>query len=205
MKELIEINLLPVEQRQIKRNYSFLIDHRVIWPTLCLIACGIIYFVASQFFSNTLDNKNAEITRLENEITQNRSILDQIRQLEATLAERDAKNRSLRSITFNKQLWVRILEGINISLPPNAWLTEIIQRPDSSTTMLIRGNTFVFSEVATLMINLEKNDYFDKVNLDQIEIAPIANQARDAFQFTLNCQLNLSLGAANPLTSPTLP
>lgn len=197
MLELIEINLLPIEQRKVKRDYTFMIDHRVIWPTLVIILLLVAYNLGKAYFQNNLDKKTAEIDRLDAQINENRVILDQIHNLETILSEKDAKNRSLRSITYNKQLWVRILEGINIALPPNSWLSEIVQKPENESEMIIRGTTFVFSEVAALMIDLEKNDYFEKVMLEQIEVTP--SSSRDAFQFTLACRLNLSIGSAHPI------
>jgi Tfp pilus assembly protein PilN len=199
--DLIEINLLPVEQRRVKKDFSYLFDYRVLIPTLALVVTLLAYPVAVNFLGD-FEEKQQTLTRLEIEISKNQKTWTQIRELEKVLEEKKAKNNSLRNITYNKQLWVRILEGINISLPANTWIAEIVQNPGQTDVLTLRGSTYVFSEVASFMIALEENEYFNNVQLQQIEIT--SQVSEEFFNFTLICTINLSLGSKGALEDVNL-
>lgn len=199
--DLIEINLLPVEQRRVKKDLSYLFDFRVVVPTLLLLLTMLAYFFIQRFYLGNFGEKKATLAQLELEISQNQNTWNQIRELETLLQEKQAKNNSLRNITYNKQLWVRILEGINVSIPANTWISEIVQSPEKTDFLTLRGSTYVFSEVANLMIGLEDNEYFQNVRLEKVEITSKANE--EFFNFTLNCSINLSLGSKAALDDST--
>jgi Tfp pilus assembly protein PilN len=200
MAELIEINLLPIEDRKIKKDYTYLLDTKVVIPTLALIFSGILYVFGKKTIDFRIEDKNKEITSIKEQIKVNRKTLKDLKKLEQLLKEKNAKNRSLQSISFNKQLWVRILEGISKTLPSNSWIKKITQDKETQDNLVITGATHLFSEVATYMIDLESDDYFLKVDLEKIEV----DNTSDAFIFDLRIKLNLNLGAQSPVIQDTL-
>ena len=119
----------------------------------------------------------------------------QIKELEDRRDAMTAKNNSLKSISVSKRKWVRILEGINKSLPLNMWVETIKQAEANDNEMELRGRTYVFPEIAEYMLEMEKNEYFSKVFLNSIELQK--ESARSSFMFTIRINLNPNVGIDN--------
>src|SRR6185503_13877474 len=102
---------------------------------------------------------------------------------------------SLKSISVSKKKWVRILEGINKSLPLNMWIESIKENEANDNEMELHGRTYVFPEIAEYMIEMEKNEYFSKVFLNSIELQK--DQNKSSFQFTIRINLNPNVGIEN--------
>ncbi len=195
MVDFIEVNLLPIEYRVVKKDYSFLLDWRIVVPTLSLACLAVAYFAGTSFIESTLDNKRSALKSLESEIAANSYVAEKIKELEKLRDEKNAKNTSLRSISVSKKKWVRIMEGVNKSLPLNMWLEGVVQSEQKETDMDIKGRTFLFPEIAEYMLELEKNEYFAKVSLGSIEWQKESEKA--SFYFTIKVNLNPMVGIDN--------
>ncbi|MFC1584365.1 PilN domain-containing protein [Fibrobacterota bacterium] len=196
MSELIEINLLPVEERKIKKDYSYLLDTKIVVPSLVVLITLLAYLIGISTIHSDLKDNKEKLASIEADIKANKKILSQIKKLERLLQEKNAKNRSLKSISFNKQVWVRILEGLSKTVPPHTWIKEIKQENEQAGDLLLIGTSHLFSEVAVYMIALEKDNYFLNVSLDKIQVD--GSIKPDAFIFTLKIKVNLNLGAERP-------
>jgi Tfp pilus assembly protein PilN len=95
----------------------------------------------------------------------------------------------------SKRKWVRVLEGVNRSMPLNTWLETVKQNESNEQEVEIKGKTFVFPEVAEYMMELEKNEYFQEINLLSIEFQQ--ENERSSFSFTLKIQMNPNVGIDN--------
>lgn len=188
MADYIHVNLLPIEYRVAKKDYSWLLDARVVAPILLLAAFSVFYGFASSYFESTLEKKREVVAALDADIARNAYVADKIAELERLRDERNAKNNSLKSISVSKKKWVRILEGVNKSLPLNMWLESVKQNDQAQGDMEIRGRTYIFPEVAQYMLELEKNDWFSKVTLNSIELQK--EQENTSFLFTIRVSLN---------------
>ncbi len=197
MPEYIEVNLLPVEYRKVKKDYSHLLDARVVIPTLMLILACIIYLLADSYFENKINELEKKKASIEKEIAQNKVVYQDLLELERLLAEKNAKNRSLKSISLNKQLWVRVMEGVNKALPPNSWLTQMYQQEGDESSLTLKGSTYLFSEVAAYMIDIKNSPYFEEVRLEKVETKD--GKTINTFLFTLKIRLNVSLGLEKPV------
>jgi len=139
---------------------------------------------------------------VKKEIGANAYVGSRIKELEKLRDEKTAKNNSLKSISVSKRKWVRILEGINKSLPLNMWIESIKQSETNDNEMEVKGRTYVFPEIAEYMIELEKNEYFSKVFLNGIELQK--EQNRSSFLYTIRINLNPNVGIDAALgTAPT--
>ncbi len=196
MCELVEINLLPIEERKIKKDYSYLLDSKIVIPTLAVIIMLMAYRIGESVIKNDIEDKNEKMKSMQVKINANNEVLAQIKKLEQLLKEKKAKNLSLKSISFNKKLWVRILEGLSKTLPPNTWIREIRQQNEKEEELTLTGVSHLFSEVAMYMIALEEDEYFLRVGLNKIEVE--VSEVTEAFRFTLNITVNLNLGAQSP-------
>ena len=201
--DFIHVNLLPIEYRVVRKDYSFLIDMRILVSTTALIAVAAAYVIGQSFFRANLENKRSALEEVQKEIGANAYVGARIKELETLRDEKTAKNNSLKSISVSKRKWVRILEGINKSLPLNMWVESIKQAEQNDNEMEVRGRTYVFPEIAEYMLELEKNEYFAKVFLNGIELQK--DQNRSAFLFTIRINLNPNVGIDQLMNQPAKP
>jgi type IV pilus assembly protein PilN len=190
--DFIHVNLLPIEYRVVKKDYSWLIDMRILVSVTALIAVGAAYLIGQSFFSANLDRKQSDLEAVQKEIGANAYVGQRIKELETLRDEKTAKNNSLKSISVSKRKWVRILEGINKSLPLNMWVETMKQSDQNDNEMELKGRTYIFPEIAEYMLELEKNEYFSKVYLNSIELQK--EQNRSSFLFTIRINLNPNVG-----------
>jgi Tfp pilus assembly protein PilN len=201
--DFIHVNLLPIEYRVVRKDYSFLIDMRILVSTTALIAVAAAYVIGQSFFRANLDNKRGSLEEVQREIGANAYVGSRIKELETLRDEKTAKNNSLKSISVSKRKWVRILEGINKSMPLNMWVESIKQSDQNDNEMEVRGRTYVFPEIAEYMLELEKNEYFAKVFLNGIELQK--EQNRSSFTFTIRINLNPNVGIDQLMGQPVKP
>lgn len=201
--DFIHVNLLPIEYRVVRKDYSFLIDMRILVSTTALIAVAAAYVIGQSFFRANLESKRGALEEVQREIGANAYVGSRIKELETLRDEKTAKNNSLKSISVSKRKWVRILEGINKSLPLNMWVETIKQAEQNDNEMEVRGRTYVFPEIAEYMIELEKNEYFAKVFLNGIELQK--DQNRSSFLFTIRINLNPNVGIDQLMNQPAKP
>jgi Tfp pilus assembly protein PilN len=193
--DFIHVNLLPIEYRVVKKDYSYLLDLRILVSTVALVAVGAAYVIGQTFMEANLEGKRESLAQVEKEIGENAYVADRIREMEKLRDEKTAKNNSLKSISVSKRKWVRIMEGINKSLPLNMWIEGIKQSDANDEEMELKGRTYVFPEIAEYMIELEKNEYFRKVFLNSIELQKEAKSS--SFLFTIRINLNPNVGVEN--------
>lgn len=201
--DFIHVNLLPIEYRVVRKDYSYLIDMRILVSTTALIAVAAAYVIGQSFFRANLESKRGALEEVQREIGANAYVGARIKELETLRDEKTAKNNSLKSISVSKRKWVRILEGINKSLPLNMWVESIKQSDQNDNELEVRGRTYVFPEIAENMIELEKNEYFAKVFLNGIELQK--EQSRSSFLFTIRINLNPNVGIDQLMTLPVKP
>jgi Tfp pilus assembly protein PilN len=201
--DFIHVNLLPIEYRVVKKDYSFLIDMRILVSTTALIAVAAAYVIGQSFFAANLESKKGALAEVQKEIGANSYVGARIKELEKLRDEKTAKNNSLKSISVSKKKWVRILEGINKSMPLNMWIESIKQADQNDNELELKGRTYVFPEIAEYMIELEKNEYFAKVFLNSIELQK--DQNRSSFMFTIRINLNPNVGIDRLQIEPVKP
>lgn len=201
--DFIHVNLLPIEYRVVKKDYSFLIDMRILFSTTALIAVTVAYVIGQSFFAANLESKKGALAEVQKEIGANSYVGARIKELEKLRDEKNAKNNSLKSISVSKKKWVRILEGINKSMPLNMWIETIKQADQNDNELELKGRTYVFPEIAEYMIELEKNEYFAKVFLNSIELQK--EQSRSSFMFTIRINLNPNVGIDRLHIEPVKP
>ena len=66
--DFIHVNLLPIEYRMVKKDYSFLLDLRVLLSTIALLASMAAYGVGQSFFRANIESKKAAFEKIQAEI-----------------------------------------------------------------------------------------------------------------------------------------
>lgn len=186
----ISINLLPPEYRKKQKDFSWITDRRVIWPTVALIVVVVSVAMLQAFTVDSITTLNSELDRVKAEVERERPLLAKISDLERKQGVINTKIRALKSIQVSKKRWVILFENISSVLPPNMWLTNIAQINENDLEM--RGTTFDFSEVAEYMVKLEKQASIDRVSLVTIATVKVDNE--EAYNFTIKVVLKKDLG-----------
>jgi type IV pilus assembly protein PilN len=186
----IQINLLPPEYRKKSKDFTWVTDRRVIWPTVALIASIVCVYMLNMFVTETISDLQNEVERVKAEVERERPLLSKISDLEQKQGIVNTKINALKSIQVSKKRWVILFENVSSVLPPNMWLTSLNQISDNDLEM--RGTTFDFSEVAEYMVKLEKQVSVEKVSLVNISTSKVDGE--EAYTFTIKVLLKQDLG-----------
>ncbi|HSQ42770.1 MAG TPA: PilN domain-containing protein, partial [Fibrobacteraceae bacterium] len=148
--KLLSINLLPAEYRKSKTDLSWIMDKRVIWPTILLLITSLSFLFIYLHMRDNIATLNEQLFVVNAEIQREKPLLDKIHELDEKLGIIAQKNKALKSIQVSKKRWVILFENISSVLPPNMWLTTLNQNGDNS--LELKGTTYDFSEVAEYMV-----------------------------------------------------
>ena len=186
----VEINLLPAEDRQTKLDLTWIVDRRVVWPTIALLVALVAVFMVQSYISETTETLQNRLDSTREAVERQRPILDKITALDAKLKVIAQKNTGLKSIQVSKKRWVILFENISSMMPPNMWLVSLNQV--SPLDMELRGVTYDFSEVAEYMVKLEKQASFKSVTLTDISTTKIDGE--EAYSFVIKAGIKPDLG-----------
>ena len=185
----ISINLLPPEYRRKQKDFTWVTDRRIIWPTVALIVAIVAVAMLQTYTSEIIADLGNELSRVQEEVDRERPLLGKISDLEQKQAVINTKINALKSIQTSKKRWVILFENISSVLPPNMWLQSVNQLGDYDLEM--RGVTFDFSEVAEYMVKLEKQVSVENVSL--VTIATTKVDGEEAYNFTIKVVLKQDL------------
>ena len=186
----ISINLLPPEYRKKQKDFTWITDRRIIWPTVGLIVAIVAIVMLQGYISETISGLSTELTRVQEEVERERPLLSKISDLEQKQGVINTKINALKSIQVSKKRWVILFANISSVLPPNMWLTSINQMGEFDLEM--RGVTYDFSEVAEYMVKLEKQVSVQTVSL--VTISTSKQDGKEAYSFTIKIVLKRDLG-----------
>ena len=186
----ISINLLPPEFRKKQKDFTWVTDRRIIWPTVALIVAIVAVLMLETYTNEIVSNLGSELTRVQEEVERERPLLSKISDLEQKQGVVNTKINALKSIQVSKKRWVILFENISSVLPPNMWLMSINQMGEYDLEM--RGVTFDFSEVAEYMVKLEKQASIQSVTLVTISTTKVDGE--EAYNFTIKVLLKKDLG-----------
>jgi len=186
---LMEINLLPLENRRVKMDLSWLSDARVVWSTFALIVVSLFLSLVYYYITETTHELERGVELTRQAVEKERPLLEKIKELDEKLAVIKQKSDALRSIQVSRKRWVILFEDLSTALPPGTWITGITQETDK---MDISSTTWNFSEVALYMLKLEQKESVTGVSLTSISATKVNNE--DAYNFSLKVAFNPSLG-----------
>ena len=186
----ISINLLPPEFRKKQKDFSWITDRRIIWPTVALIVAVVAVLMLQTYINETASSLSDELNRVQEEVERERPLLTKISDLEQKQGVINTKINALKSIQVSKKRWVILFENVSSVLPPNMWITSLNQMGEFDLEM--RGTTYDFSEVAEYMVKLEKQVSIQSVTLVTISTAKVDN--KEAYNFTIKVVMKKDLG-----------
>jgi hypothetical protein len=89
--DFIHVNLLPIEYRVVRKDYSWLIDMRILVSVTALIAVSAAYVIGQSFFRANLEGKQAELEKVQQEIGANAYVGSRIKELEKLRDEKTSR------------------------------------------------------------------------------------------------------------------
>ena len=187
----ISINLLPPEFRKKQKDFTWVTDRRVIWPTVAAVVAIVAVLMLQAFIAETIGSLSSELSRVQEEVERERPLLSKISDLEQKKGVVTTKINALKSIQVSKKRWVVLFENISSVLPPNMWITSINQLGEFDMEM--RGVTLDFPEVAEYMVKLEKQVSVQSVSL--VTISTTKLDGDEAYNFTIKIVLRQDLNA----------
>lgn len=200
--QILQLNLLPPEHQHKRKDISWILDRRVVWPMMALF---ILLCTGAMMWWTLLEQEselNSEKQNLEEQISLQRPVLVQLNTISANLKEIKQKNLALKSIQVSKQKWISVFETISSQLPPNTWLLSLTQTDrnpsdtakgsDHSNELKIQANTHKFDEVAKYMEQLVASEEIDSVALKSVQQVNV--KTNNVYQMNLVAYINPFIG-----------
>lgn len=113
---------------------------------------------------------SAQVSDLEQQQQSKQAELKRVQQITQEVKDIEKKQQGLEErlvhiakLKRNKQGPVRVLDALNTALPERAWLQEIRER---NGEFKLNGYALDGETISTFMRELDKSDYFPKVELD---------------------------------------
>lgn len=200
--QILQLNLLPPEHQHKRKDISWILDRRVVWP---LMALFILLCTGAMMWWTLLEQESELATEkqtLDEQIALQRPVLVQLNSISANLKEIKQKNLALKSIQVSKQKWISVYETISSQLPPNTWLLSLAQTDrnpsdtakgsDKSNELKIQANSHKFEEVAKYMEQLVASEEIDSVALKSVQ--KVSAPQGSVYQMNLVAYINPYIG-----------
>jgi type IV pilus assembly protein PilN len=183
---MIRINLLPREERQVRRSIQ-LPKVGAIMPVLALLLVAALFTAFSVVQAMQVSRLKSDIARAEREAERLRPQIQTINEL---TQKREEVTRRLNVITEldKTRLWrVRLVDELSKCVPDHLWLTSYEET--GPNTVKVEGVTFSNLIVADFMSRLEASPLYGNVDLVVAEKGTI--DQRNVVKFTITASMTL--------------
>lgn len=183
---MIRINLLPREERQVRRSIQ-LPKVGAIMPVLALLLVAALFTAFSVVQAMQVSRLKSDIARAEREAEKLRPQIQTINEL---TQKREEVTRRLNVITQldKTRLWrVRLVDELSKCVPDHLWLTSYEET--GPNTVKVEGVTFSNLIVADFMSRLEASPLYGNVDLVVAEKGTI--DQRNVVKFTITASMTL--------------
>ena len=183
---MIRINLLPREERQVRRSIQ-LPKVGAIMPVLALLLVAALFTAFSVVQAMQVSRLKSDIARAERE---SERLRPQIQTINELTQKREEVTRRLNVITQldKTRLWrVRLVDELSKCVPDHLWLTSYEET--GPNTVKVEGVTFSNLIVADFMSRLEASPLYGNVDLVVAEKGTI--DQRNVVKFTITASMTL--------------
>lgn len=183
---MIRINLLPREERQVRRSLA-LPKLGTVLPVLVLVLVGALFAAVSVVQALQIGRLKSDIARAEQE---SEKLRPQIQTIQELTTKREELTRRLNVITEldkGRLTRVRLIDELSRCVPEHLWLTTYEE--SSANQITIEGVTFSNLIVADFMTRLEASPLFGSVDLLIAEKGTI--DQRNVVKFKITASITL--------------
>jgi Tfp pilus assembly protein PilN len=197
------INLVPQADRA-RTTTNFGVLGFVAAVILVLFALGLGYYL----FTNTLNNRKDDLTRIEQETQQLQAQVNALAKYGRLDTERKRVEGIVESAYAGRTLISEILDKLSLVVPENVWFSSMdISAPAPSAdpeaalgTLSVSGNTYSFEDVAQLLIRLQLVPALSNINLDAAGgSAEAVDPSQDVKSFSIGAAVKNTQPADAPL------
>ena len=184
---MIRINLLPSDDRKSRRKIALptVSGGAILWVAVTLVAYVAVVFSVSALQVRKLQDYEHKIKEAKEESARLAPQLAKIRKLTREREEVNKRLNIIATLDRDRYLRVELMNDISMSVPPNCWLTKVVEQGGSRVT--VEGVTFNNFVIADFMNNLEKSARFGDVSLKVAEEGTI--DGHKVVKFELNSKL----------------
>lgn len=189
---MIKINLLG-NDTAIDYTNQFIVGAFLASIAATVIGCVL----AITFLSGEIDQLTVQKSTKERELVRLKTITQKVKDLEKK--QHDLEERLVRIATLkrNKQGPVKVLDALNAAIPERAWLSEAREKGD---LMKLEGLALDGETISQFMRELEKSDYFPKVELDVAKQTLLKGVKIQSFSIRATVSYAGKIGLIEPLT-----
>ena len=127
-----------------------------------VLTIGICLFAASWFGSELEDLERSKAEK-QVELKRVQAVTQEVKEIEKKQKGLEERLVRIATLKRSKQGPVRVLDSLNAAIPERAWLSEAREK---GGVMRLNGFALDGETVSTFMRELEKSDYFPKIELD---------------------------------------
>ncbi len=188
---MIEINLLPEEERKRKKLESGIPKFGIKIPAnlsfFLTLGIGILIFIIIFIihFSQIgqIGQLKKKIAEKQNELKKLQEEVAKVEKMKEKESEINLKIETIKNLVNDKFSFAQLLDKINQLLPEYVWLEELTVKEKK---LIIKGKTFSNLMITDFLTSLKKeNDLFDNFVLKDIVNKPEGGY--DVISFEINC------------------
>ena len=183
---MIRINLLPREERQVRRNFA-LPKIGTVMPALVLLLVIALFAAISVVQTLQIGRLKADIARAEQESEKLRPQIQTIQELTTKRQELERRLNVITELDKGRLVRVKLVDELAKCVPDHLWLTGYEE--SSANQVTIEGVTFSNLIVADFMTRLEASPLFGNVDLMVAEKGAI--DQRNVVKFKITAAITL--------------
>lgn len=199
---MIKINLLPKQYQ--KRSGSFSLGKQGKYAIAAVVGVILLLGTITSYQSYQMGEleEQMKIARMRTEqLKKDIQLVDALTDIKQKITNR---LEAVERLDRHRSAWVKILEEVARNVPEFVWLssfTEInenVANPNDTTAKVqstpsvrpveVEGFTFTLNALATFMIKMMRSNYFDQVDMANVEEISFGEQK--AYNFKLDCNVH---------------
>ena len=188
MGKVIQINLLPVEERVSEPRLTFKAPRSGVWVPAVIAAVVLLPLGGTHVIQQArIGSLKSDIQAAEVEMRTLKPQVDRIRQLAREREDLNLRLAIIQDLSRGRYHAVETMDQVSDEVPGYLWLTRLAQGGTGQLT--VEGLTFSNLMVAELMSRMEQSELFSDVALVVAERAKQHSQTdRPVLSFTLTAK-----------------
>lgn len=184
---MIRINLLPRDERQVKRTFT-LPKVGTVMPLLVLILVAALFAAFSVVQAMQVSRLQADIAKAEQEAEKLRPAIQTINELTQKRQELERRLGVITGLDKQRLTRVKLVDEVSKCIPEHLWMTQFEEIPGSNRVQ-VEGVTFSNLLVADFMSRLEESPLYGDVDLVVAEKGTI--DQRNVVKFKVTASMTL--------------
>lgn len=184
---MIRINLLPRDERQVKRTFT-LPKVGTVMPLLVLILVAALFAAFSVVQAMQVSRLEADIAKARQEAEKLRPAIQTINELTQKRQELERRLGVITGLDKQRLTRVKLVDEVSKCIPEHLWMTQF-EEIAGSNRIQVEGVTFSNLLVADFMSRLEESPLYGDVDLVVAEKGTI--DQRNVVKFKVTASMTL--------------